>query len=405
MANYIEADEIRKADGLTPETPAAVLDERQRRARALLAERGLDAILIWTGGVWKAYLIRYLVDYVNTFPIAEAFLLMPTDGDPLMLVDRPWFTDHAKRMTRIPDVRTFPYVEYDWQIGELSRLFGQLLAEKKLAGGRIAINVRDLPSTYYLALREGAPGARFEDVTELSNLLFETKADYDRRMIRKVAAIGDEAMMAAIATAREGIEEYKLTLAAWEVMFSYGAEFPNPDQHFYTGAGNTLLSNVRPYFSTARKLKCGEMFWMDMGTCYKGYYVDFCRTLCVGEPSPAQRRIFELTEKSHRIMLQSLKPGVTGSALWDTGHELAREQGYGDNINAVWLGHGTGFKTSEPPFLIKGEPRTVKPGTFVNIEPGILLPGVCNAAIEDMTFVTDEGAELVTRCGRELHVV
>lgn len=405
MTNLIETDELRKARGLSPETPRAVLEERQQRARKLMDQAGLDAILVWSGGAWKTYLMRYLVDYVNTFPIAEAFVLLPTDGEPLMLVDRPWFTEHAREMTGIPDVRTFPYIEYDWQIGELSKLFTQLFEEKKLTSGRIGINLRDLPATYYLAFTQGLPKVSFEDVGEMANVLFEVKTEYDRENIRKVAKIGDEAMMAAIATAREGIEEYKLTLAAWEVMFSYGAEFPNPDQHFYTGAGNTLLSNVRPYFSTGRKLKAGEMFWMDMGTCYRGYYVDFCRTLCVGEPSKEQRQIFELTEKSHEELLKRMKPGVTGSELWALGHDLAQDQGYGDNINAVWLGHGTGFKTSEPPFLINGEPRTLKEGTFVNLEPGILLPGVCNAAIEDMTFVTERGAELVTQCPRGLHVV
>ena len=73
-------------------------------------------------------------------------------------------------------------------------------------------------------------------------------------------------------------------------------------------------------------------------------------------------------------------------------------------MNFVWFGHGTGLIISEPPFFTPGEERKLQPNTFVNIEPGVFVPGVGNSSIEDMLFLSDSGVELVTQCPRGLHV-
>lgn len=98
-----------------------------------------------------------------------------------------------------------------------------------------------------------------------------------------------------------------------------------------------------------------------------------------------------------------VRPDITGSELWEIGYNIAEKAGYAEHIN-IWFGHGIGIEVIEPPFLDKGDMRTLKQGTFVNIEPGIFLPGIGGAAIEDTTFITKRGVEFVTKCNRELHV-
>jgi Xaa-Pro aminopeptidase len=148
------------------------------------------------------------------------------------------------------------------------------------------------------------------------------------------------------------------------------------------------------------------MFFIDLSVCYRGYYTDFCRTVVIGEPSAEQRTVFDVVRDCHQYLLDNLKPGLTGAEIFDLSVVPVQEQTpqYSDKLNFVWAGHGTGLIISEPPFFTSGEQRQIQPNTFINIEPGLFVPGVGNSSIEDMLFVSDTGVSLVTECPRDLHV-
>jgi Xaa-Pro aminopeptidase len=150
----------------------------------------------------------------------------------------------------------------------------------------------------------------------------------------------------------------------------------------------------------------GDMFFIDLSVCLRGYYIDFCRTVVIGEPTPDQQTVFNGVMACHAYVKERLRPGLTGAEVFELGlasHTETTPQ-YKDVINWVWLGHGTGLIISEPPFFTQGESRTIKENSFVNIEPGLFVPGVGNSSIEDTLFVTGDGASFVTECPRELHV-
>ena len=44
-------------------------------------------------------------------------------------------------------------------------------------------------------------------------------------------------------------------------------------------------------------------------------------------------------------------------------------------------------------------------GSFVNVEPGIFVPGVGSACIENTLYVTDDGVVPLNEFGIEIHVV
>jgi len=101
-----------------------------------------------------------------------------------------------------------------------------------------------------------------------------------------------------------------------------------------------------------------------------------------------------------------LAPGMTGDDVYNLGLASVDRHApeYRDHVNLVWFGHGTGLIISEPPFFTPGEQRRLAANTFVNIEPGLFVPGVGTASIEDMLYLTDDGATFVTNCPRELHI-
>jgi Xaa-Pro aminopeptidase len=408
----MNAEEIRKeaarmAQGLTPELHDSEVRSRWSRLRAAMAAEEFDVVLVFGSPVEPTWM-RYLANYVHPFILDESIAVFSRRGEPVLLIDRPWFIDQAREMSPIKDVRLFPYVEFQWAFGELVRLFGSLAAEFGASRGKVGICQIDMPTVYYMALQQALPHAQLADATPMLNGLLEEKSPYDREMIRRAAKIADAGMVAALNACGEGVPEYRIGLAAEEAMAAAGGEFGTGvtvRTHIYVASSSKILSNVRPYKYTARRLEKGDMFFIDLSSSYRGYYTDFCRTIVVGQPSPEQRRMFDCTMATHQRMMEGLRPGVTGEELFRIGQQVAVEWGYGlTDINNVWLGHATGLILSEPPFFAEGDQRTIKVNTFVNIEPGIFIPKHGSTSVEDTIWVSESGVELVTQAPRGLHI-
>jgi Xaa-Pro aminopeptidase len=91
-------------------------------------------------------------------------------------------------------------------------------------------------------------------------------------------------------------------------------------------------------------------------------------------------------------MLSEARAGITGGELWELANDVAVQAGFGDWSNHVYLGHTTGITTSSRPVVARGETGELRPGSFVNVEPGIFVPGTGSACIENTLYVTDSGA-------------
>ncbi|MGH7903482.1 MAG: M24 family metallopeptidase [Candidatus Dormibacteraceae bacterium] len=87
------------------------------------------------------------------------------------------------------------------------------------------------------------------------------------------------------------------------------------------------------------------------------------------------------------------------------GFEVAARAGSADHLNQVYLGHTTGIATSVRPVIARGETAVIRAGSLLNIEPGIFVPGLGSAGVENTLYVTDQGAEAINNRGVELHVV
>jgi Xaa-Pro aminopeptidase len=147
------------------------------------------------------------------------------------------------------------------------------------------------------------------------------------------------------------------------------------------------------------------MFWLDLSASFAGCYTDTDRTFSVGEPSEEQRAIYDVVAQMYEVMLAATRAGISGGDLWERANDVAVEAGYGEYSNHVYLGHTTGITTSSRPVVARGETAELRPGSFVNVEPGIFVPGVGSACIENTLYVTEDGAAPINEFGIEIHVV
>jgi Xaa-Pro aminopeptidase len=402
------AAELEKARGRAPKPPAEEQRERLRRARESLQAHDLDAMLVFGSAGGNADPIRYLAGYVHVFPGASSLLVLPVEGEPVLLIDQPWHLAEAAKMAWIEDVRGFPNPARRWLAGQLEATVANTFAEARLERGRIGVFADAMPAVYRDVVSTAAPQAVFADAAPVWEDLVASPSAYDGKLILRTAEIADQGLAAAVEAAGEGASEYEVCLHSLARMASLGAEFLHGSglsTHVNIGSFSDAVSNVRPFLFSTRELEEGQMFWVDLSASYAGYYIDTDRTLSVGEPTPAQRELYDVAAEMYRVLLESAQAGVRGGDLWERADEVARAAGYADYSNHVYLGHTTGITTSSRPVVARGETGALRAGSFLNVEPGIFVPGLGSACIENTLSIEAEGASPINRFEVGIHVV
>ena len=401
--------EVEKSHGRAPKPPVEEQQGRLRRAREAMSRQGLDALLVYGSAEVNSDPIRYLSGYVHVFPSASSLLLLPLEGEPILLVDQPWHLDEARKMSFVEAVRAYPNPGRTWLADELRTTVRDAFAAAGVERGRIGILAGGTPLVYRDVLEAAVPGATLAgDGTAVWADLVASPSDWDSANIRQTARVADAGLGAAVEAAGAGVPEYELCLRSLEQMASMGAEFLHGSgmtTHINIGSFSDVISNVRPFLFTGNVLEEGQMFWLDLSACYAGCYTDTDRTISVGEPTARQREIYEVVAEMYRALLDGARPGVAGGELWEKGNRIAAEAGFDDYLNHVYLGHTTGITTSSRPVVARGETAELVPGSFLNLEPGIFVPGVGSACIENTVHVTESGAEPINQFGLEIHVV
>jgi Xaa-Pro aminopeptidase len=277
-----------------------------------------------------------------------------------------------------------------------------------LARGRVGILTGETPTVYADLLAETISSRSLDEAAPVWQDLVASPSAYDAEQIRRTASVADAGLEAAVEAAGAGVPEYEVCLRSLERMASVGAEFlhgSGTSTHINIGSFSDVISNVRPFLFSTRRLEEGQMFWLDLSASYAGCYTDTDRTISVGEPSQEQREIYAVAEEMYSVMLAEARGGVPGGELWEKATQVAEAAGYGDYSNHVYLGHTTGITTSSRPVIARGETAELFSESFVNVEPGIFVPGVGSACIENTLYVTHEGATPINRYGVEIHVV
>jgi Xaa-Pro aminopeptidase len=130
----------------------------------------------------------------------------------------------------------------------------------------------------------------------------------------------------------------------------------------------------------------------DMGCLYE-HYVGISRRI-FGKPR-GQQQIYDLVVQAQEAAIQAVRPGVTAGEIDGVAREMISQAGYGEYFNH-WLGRGEGLDLHERPFIEHEDKMPLQPGMVFSIEPGIYLPGVGGARLEETVLVTPGGHEVIS---------
>jgi Xaa-Pro aminopeptidase len=245
--------------------------------------------------------------------------------------------------------------------------------------------------------RLAGDSVRFCDVRDFMVRLRLVKSEAELDRIREAAAIADRVMEEIAGEVQPGVQEQEFVGMVEYLLRREGAEGPSFEPFFMSGENAWLPQRV----ASRKSLREGELALLDMGAVYRGYCSDITRTFAVGEVSEEQRRIFRVAREAQAAAIEAIRPGVMASAVDRAAREVIEAAGLGSYFPHL-TGHGVGVSIHEPPILDRGVDMLLEPGMVLTVEPGIYLPGVGAARVEDMVVVTGTGCELLTSAQRDL---
>ncbi len=138
-----------------------------------------------------------------------------------------------------------------------------------------------------------------------------------------------------------------------------------------------------------------EAVLVDHVRARNGYYGDMTRTFAVGDPSAEIKHAYRVVRDAQRAALDAVRPGRTCGEIDHAARSVIEHEGLGQFFSHR-LGHGIGLDGHEPPYLVKGNQRSLEPGMCVTIEPGVYVPDQFGIRIEDVVVVTEDGCEVLS---------
>ncbi|HEU5440583.1 MAG TPA: Xaa-Pro peptidase family protein [Ktedonobacterales bacterium] len=378
-----------------PRFSDAELARRHAAVRGILAEEGLDALLVY-GTASGFSEVQYLSDFRT---VREAYLVLPAEGEPTLLVQYFNHVPYARRRARVADVR--------WAgPQDLSTLVAHL-AERGLGERRIGL-VGGLPWQQYAALRASLPRALLSDVTATFQRLRLVKSEEELAFLRRGAALSDLAMEALEREVRPGIAEYELAAIV------EGAYLPLGGHTHIHYMGTTPMRDpslcVPAQIQSDRVLQAGDVLITEISAQYDGYPGQILRSFSIGEPPTAEyQRMHDLAVRVFERIAGVVRPGATVEEVLDAADEI-HEAGYTICDDLL---HGFGGGYFVPHVRTKQTGGTRNPGfvfaenmTFV-IQPNVITPDErMGVQVGELLRVTRTGVESLhqypmrfTRCG------
>jgi len=382
-------------------------EDRLRRARALMREQEIDAVLV-SQPQNLIYYTGYRTNlYVSNF---RPFLaILPLESDPVLLL--PFLElGVGQEVAWIDDQRAWgPNMDTDFTRDMFAvdalESATKVLKEKKLdrarigtelgMGQRIGMSVQQLDQ-----LKAGLPGATWKDASPLLWKVRGKKSKKEVEFLRKASQITDKGYEAVLKIAKEGVTERELQAAMGETFMKEGSDY---NGFIIVNSGKERYKMMNPY-ATDRKLQKGDMCIFDFGAVYNGYWSDLTRGFFVGEASPRQREFYEVSRGATETTAKAVKPGVTGESIDAVAEKFITDKGY-RRYMFHRTGHSIGVEVHEIPSIGAGEKTVLEPGMTFAIEPGIYDFSVGSFRVEDIVTVTENGFEYLSNCRRELTVV
>ena len=387
---------------MTTQVPLAELNGRLERFRARMdADHPRWELAAFFGRVNQYYF---------TGTMQDGLLLVPRGGQAGFWVRRSF--ERARRESLFPDIRPM-------------KGFRDAAAALPGARGAIHLEAELVPLALLQRFRKHFPCADVAALDRQVSRVRTIKSPYELELMARAGALHREVLEDCVpAMLREGMSEAEFGCDLFSLMVRkghqgvsrfamFGTEVPIGQLGFgenslyptnFDGPGGCVgLEPASPMLgSRDRRLRDGDLVFVDIGFVIQGYHTDKTTTYVFGRGLPEEAvAAHQQCVAVQRRLAAGLRPGAIPARLYQQtleglDPEFRRNfMGFGER-RAAFLGHGVGLQVDEPPVLAEGFDEPLAEGMVFALEPKKGIPGVGMVGIEDTFVVTPEGGRSLT---------
>jgi Xaa-Pro aminopeptidase len=377
-----------------PYFPKEEYDLRHKKARELMAEKGLDALLA-TNVINYTYLGGHRVLGLAPWTTRPFILILPKNLDP-MLIGQHGAKESMEKTSNIKKIKFWSSLPFTIEIVK------EALEELNLADGRIGCELgleERLGISYndFISLQRDLPKAEFVDASELFLNLRVIKSQAEIKCIRRACEV---------------------TSKAYEKTFNSLETGMNPDDVQRLFFKYILEERLSPHFMLCRfwhkqsrtfYLKKEGIVWVDGGAVCKGYRCDFSRMIAIGSAPENVKYMYTKIRDITWKLISMVNPGVKVSDIAKACIEEHRKAGLSNwKMESIGrIGHGLGLGYGDPfnfstelPSINCSDNMILKPGMVITLEPG-QPTSYGYFTLEEDLVVTENGYELLSEVSDE----
>jgi len=358
--------------------------ERQERARRLMAENSLDAIVLMEGTS-----LRYFTG-IRWWGGERLFaFVLPAKGSGFYVC--PAFEEGRAReqMANAPDggqadIRIWQEDESPYQ------RVTQGLSDRGIAGGKIGIE-EEIRFVFSDGMRKSAPHSTMASATPVTAGCRMIKSAHEIALMRLASQVTLAVYQAVYEALHEGMTQRDVSNL---IDAAYG-------KMGFPGDASVMVGEYTAFphgSTTPQVIREGSIIMLDDGCVVEGYQSDITRTFVLGKASEKMKTVFDVVHRAQAAALAAAKPGAECGSIDAAARKVITDGGYGPDYKYFThrLGHGLGMDGHEWPYLVRGNPTKLQAHVTTSNEPGVYIRGEFGVRLEDDMHVTEDGAELFT---------
>jgi Xaa-Pro aminopeptidase len=383
------------------------LTELQRRwvaVRAMMAENGLDALVIQgannmagTGGYFRWFTgISAPSSYSQT-------VIFPREGLMTLVAHGPFDgeTTHDGTEAALPGIGRRLSTSAFPAVGYTAAYEPDIVAREIRQTGFRSVGLVGSNSMYHgfaAHLKEAMAGSRLIEASALVDPIRAVKSPVEIGLIRQAAAMQDEVFVKVRDHIRPGLKDFEVMAYAHYVGQTLGSE-----TGYFIGSsaspGEPAGIRLRP--QQGREIRKGDvLLWQAENTGPGGYFVHLARIFVLG-PAPQELvDAFAAVREAQDFTIERLKPGTSCRALFAAYNAYMGGRGLPPETRLYC--HSQGYDAVERPLIRHDETMAIAADMNIGIHPSVGNARVFATICDNFLTHADGSVERLHKTPREI---
>ena len=237
------------------------------------------------------------------------------------------------------------------------------------------------------------------EANDVLEALRASKDEYELSRIVEAQRITDLGFEHIVKYIKKGMTENEIALELEFFMRKNGADGLAFNTICVSGKKSSM-----PHGEPDETVVSDGFLTLDFGARFDGYCADMTRTLCIGDPTPEMKKIYDTVYDAQNAAFAKISADVVGKEVDKAARDLIYSAGY-EGCFGHSTGHSLGLEIHESPNFSPREEAKIPKNAVLSVEPGIYIEGKCGVRIEDIVFLTENGYKNLTNSTKDIIIL